>query len=273
MQRTFSTPTPVSLFVELRTGALVVHAEPTEETVVDVSGGHEDDVTVEQHGDEISVIANRRGNGFFGSSPQVSVRVSLPQDSRLSTKLGSADLRVEGRVGATKVRTGSGDVQIDEVAAEASFEAGSGDIQVDVVNGSLQVKCGSGDVVLDRLGGPTEVSTGSGDVTVGSAQQSLSVKSGSGDLRAREAHGDVVLNTASGDLVVDRLDGGQLTARNVSGDIHVGIPAGVPVWTDISTMTGSVRSNLHGAGEPGEGEDYIELRAKTVSGDIVLEQL
>jgi hypothetical protein len=34
-----------------------------------------------------------------------------------------------------------------------------------------------------------------------------------------------------------------------------------------------VRSDLEGAGEPEEGQDYIELRAKTVSGDIQLEQL
>jgi DUF4097 and DUF4098 domain-containing protein YvlB len=273
MQRTFSTPTPVSLFVELRAGDLVVHAGAAEETVVDVSGGDADDVTVEQHGDEISVVAGRRGNGFFGSSRQVSVHVSLPQDSRLSTKLGSADLRVEGRVGATKVRTGSGGVQVEEIAADASFEAGSGDIQVDLVTGSLQVKSGSGDVVLGRVEGPAEVSTGSGDVSVGSAEQSLNVKSGSGDLRAREAHGDVVMGTASGDLVVDRLHRGQLSAKNVSGDIHVGIPAGVPVWTDVTTMTGSVRSDLQGAGRPEEGQDHIELRAKTVSGDIELRQL
>jgi hypothetical protein len=52
----------------------------------------------------------------------------------------------------------------------------------------------------------------------------------------------------------------------------VGIPSGVPVWTDVSTLTGSVTSNLVGAGEPAEGQPYVELRAKTVSGDVRLEQ-
>jgi DUF4097 and DUF4098 domain-containing protein YvlB len=66
---------------------------------------------------------------------------------------------------------------------------------------------------------------------------------------------------------------GQLTAKNVSGDIRVGVPAGVPVWTDITSLTGSVRSNLEGVGEPEEGQDFIELRARTVSGDVHLEQL
>ena len=108
---------------------------------------------------------------------------------------------------------------------------------------------------------------------VTSAHEALSVKSGSGDPRIREALEDVVLNTASGELVVDRMRRGQLTAKNVSGDIRVGVPAGVPVWTDITSLTGSVRSNLEGAGEPEEGQDFIELRARTVSGDVHLEQL
>ena len=72
---------------------------------------------------------------------------------------------------------------------------------------------------------------------------------------------------------MDRMRRGQLTAKNVSGDIRVGVPAGVPVWTDITSLTGSVRSNLEGAGEPEEGQDFIELRARTVSGDVHLEQL
>ena len=116
-------------------------------------------------------------------------------------------------------------------------------------------------------------STGSGDVAIGTASAPVSVKSGSGDTRIKQASEDVALSTASGDLVVDRIGRGHLKAKNVSGDIKVGVPAGVPVWTDITCMSGTVRSTLDGAGEPAEGQDFIELRAKTVSGDVVLEQL
>ncbi len=272
MQRTFSTPTPVSLFVELRSGDLVVRTSETAETVVEVSGRDADDVMVDQHDGEVTVIA-RHGSEFFGSSRQLSVNVSMPRDSRLSTKLGSADVRVEGRLGETRLRSGSGDVRIDELGADASIETGSGDVQVDAVAGALLVKSGSGDVTLDRLASPAEVSTGSGDVLVVSAREALAAKSGSGDLRVRDALADVVLSTASGDVVVDRMGVGQLTAKNVSGDIKIGVPAGIPVWTDITSTTGSVRSNLEGAGQPQDGQDFIELRARTVSGDIYLEQL
>ncbi len=271
MERRFSTPHPVSLFVELRTGDLVVRAGDSAESVVEVTTKDEDGMTVDQHGDEIVVIASQ--GGFFGSSQHASVRVSVPTDSRLSTKLGSAGVRVEGRIGDTVVKTGSGDVEIDEISADARIETGTGTIRVGAVAGRLLAKSGSGDVVLDRIGGQAEVSTGSGDVLVAAAQQAVVVKSGSGDLRVRDALEDVTLSTASGDLAVDRVHRGQLTAKNVSGDISVGVPAGVPVWTDVTTMTGRVRSNLQGAGQPEDDQDFIELRATSVSGDVTLEQL
>lgn len=273
MQRTLSTPGPVSLHVELRSGDLVVATADVLETVVDVSGDEADQVAVDQHGGRITVIGPKGGRGFFGgSSRDLTVHVTMPHDSRLSTKLGSADLRVDGRLGETSVKAGSGDVRIEELGAQTLVETGSGDVTVDVVRGPLQVKSGSGDVTVDRSHAPVQVATGSGDVVLVVADEPVSAKSGSGDLRVREAQRDLSLTTASGDLVVDLLHRGRLDARNVSGDIRVGVPTGLPVWTDITSMTGSVRSDLHGAGEPAEGQDFVELHARTVSGDVHLQQ-
>jgi hypothetical protein len=81
------------------------------------------------------------------------------------------------------------------------------------------------------------------------------------------------MSTGSGDLHIGAAHRGRLTVKGASGDVRVGIPAGVPVWTDISTLSGSIHSDLRGAGEPAAGADHIELRAKTVSGDIVLSQI
>jgi hypothetical protein len=38
-------------------------------------------------------------------------------------------------------------------------------------------------------------------------------------------------------------------------------------------VSGTIRSNLKGAGQPEEGHDHIEVRAKTVSGDIALSEV
>jgi hypothetical protein len=273
MHKTFDTPEPVQLYVELGSGDLVVNAEEIAETTVDVTGKDADDVVVEQRGAEIVILGKQQRGGFFGGSRDLDVRVTMPSSSRLTTKLGSADVRVTGQLGGAMLRTGSGDMDLQTVHGEVRVESGSGDLAIDEVTGRLEVKTGSGDIRLQRLHGPGQVATGSGDVSIGSADEPVQVRSGSGDLRVREAHDDVSLNTASGDLVVDVIHRGQLTAKNVSGDIRVGIPGGVPVWTDISSVTGSVRSDLEGAGEPADDQDYIELRARTVSGDVHLLQL
>jgi hypothetical protein len=272
MQKTFSTPAPVSLYVEIGSGELVLTAENTDETVVEVDGKNADEVTVDQRGDEILIVAKPLRGGFFGSSRDLTVVVSMPSDSRLSTKLGSADVRAQGRLGETSLKTGSGDVRLQETGEAAFIETGSGDVQLDVASGPLRVKSGSGDVTVGSAKDAVNISTGSGDVLIDVADGPVLVKSGSGDMRIRDAKEDLSLSTASGDLVVDRAHRGQLAAKNASGDIRVGIPAGVPVWTDVSSVTGSVRSSLEGAGEPAPGQDYIELRAKTVSGDVYLEQ-
>lgn len=273
MHKTFDTPGPISLYVELGSGKIDVDAGDVTTTTVTVDGKNADDVTVEQRGNEIAVIAPKRGMGFFGSYDDLRVRVTMPSLSELGTKLGSADLAATGCLGASRIKSGSGDVRVDEVRGDTVVESGSGDIEIDAVDGALRVKSGSGDIEVTRVHGSAVISTGSGDVELGTARGHVEVKSGSGDLSVKEALADLALTTASGDLVVGAFHRGSLKAKNVSGDIHVGIPANIPVWTDISCVTGSVTSTLQGAGKPAEGQEFIELRANTVSGDIALEQL
>lgn len=273
MEKVFETPTPTALYVEIGSGALTVHTDDGNQTVVDVNGRDAEEVLVEQRGGEIVVIAPPRRSGFFGtSSRELDVHVSMPHNSSLRTKLGSADLRVMGRIGDAMLKSGSGDLSIERIDGDASIATGSGDVDLEEARGSIEMKSGSGDITVEKIGGDASISTGSGDVDLGQADGSVEVKSGSGDLRLREVQKDVVFSTASGDLVVDLVRRGQVFAKNASGDITIGVAAGVPVWTDVNTVTGSVRSSLQGAGQPEEGQDYIELRAKTVSGDIYLEQ-
>lgn len=271
MHKQFPTPGPTSLYVEIGSGNLTVHSDDVVDTTVDVNGRDADATVVEVRGDRVVVVAPQRRTGFLNGSHDLEVHVTLPHDSRLTTKLGSADVTVSGRIGEAEVRTGSGDVQIEQLSADALVETGSGDIEVGEVRGDLLVKSGSGDVHVGRLDGAGSVSTGSGDVHVDSAARPLQAKSGSGDMVVDEAQQDLALHTASGDVVVGRMHRGELRANNVSGDICVGILAGVPVWTDVTTLTGCIESSLAGAGRPEEGQDYIEIRAHTVSGDIRLE--
>lgn len=272
MHHSFETPDPIVLYVELDSGDLRIQAEEVTETTIVVDGPDAEDVTVEQRGEQIAVIAPRKRGGFMGGSDLV-VTATIPTGSDLATKLGSADLVATGRYGQARVKTGSGDLRIDELGGDARVEAGSGDITINSALGALTLKSGSGNVNVDQVAGSTTISTGSGDVSLGTTRAATQVKSGSGDVDVRQAHADLDTATASGDVTIGAFHQGSLATKCVSGDLRVGIPAGIPVWTDIHTLTGDVRSRLAGAGQPEEGQPFIELRATTVSGDVYLEQL
>jgi DUF4097 and DUF4098 domain-containing protein YvlB len=273
MQRQFDTPEPIGLFVEIGKGRVRVHATDTPTTDVELRGPGADEVEVTFEGNDLRIIGPSRNNAFFGREQEVDVEVTLPTDSNLAVKTGSADITVDGQVADSRLKTGSGDVRCDTFSGAASAETGSGDVEVAEALAELRIKSGSGDVSVGTCVKELNVSTGSGDVEIGTANARTVVKTGSGDLKVVTANADVSLSTGSGDLTVGTARRGRVSAKGASSDVRIGIPAGTPVWADINTVTGKVRSNIESVGAPQEGQDHLELEARTVSGDILLTQV
>lgn len=269
----FETHEPVDLFVENGSGSVTITALEATETTVEVTGRHADETIVKQDGTQVSVIAPKMRSGFLGGDNKLDMEIRVPTDSTLVVRTGSADVTATGSYRGGQVKSGSGDVTIEILDGPSVVETGSGDIRIDTADQELKVKSGSGDVRVQYAGGAIAVSTGSGDIEIGTSTAPAVVKTGSGDLDLGEARDDVLMSTGSGDLTIRTARRGKLTAKGASGDVQIGVPAGVPVWTDLSTVSGDIRSGLEGVGEPEEGADHIELRAKTVSGDIVLTQV
>ncbi len=128
-------------------------------------------------------------------------------------------------------------------------------------------------MTVEQVDGTSSVSTGSGDVELGTTKAPTVVKTGSGDLEIGYAKEGVSMSTGSGDMRIRHASKGKVSAKGASGDVLIGIPAGTPVWTDLTTVSGDISSDLQGAGQPEPGADYVELRAKTVSGDIHLTEV
>jgi DUF4097 and DUF4098 domain-containing protein YvlB len=266
----FSTPTPVHLELDNGSGHVVVRATETAETTVEITGRHADEVQVDHDNETIRVRPPRPRLGFFSGDQSLDITVVSPVGTSLDIRVGSADVDVTGPVGRSRLRSGSGDVSIEQARASVSLEAGSGDLRVGRVSGDLGAKSGSGSVTVADVGGTATVVAGSGDVTIGIAGMSTVVRTGSGDLEVGDIAGDVSLTTGSGDLTVRNARSGRLSAKGGSGDVHVAVPRGLPVWTDITTVTGRVVSDLESVGQPAEGAPHLEVRARTMSGDVVL---
>jgi DUF4097 and DUF4098 domain-containing protein YvlB len=90
----------------------------------------------------------------------------------------------------------------------------------------------------------------------------------SGDIVVRDARADVSTNSVSGDQRLEAVSGGTVNAKAVSGDILIGVRRGARVYLDCNTLSGETRSELEPTGEVGDEGPLVELRAKTVSGDI-----
>jgi DUF4097 and DUF4098 domain-containing protein YvlB len=270
----FETHEPVDLYVELGKGEVNVSATDTTATTVEVAGRESERVEVFQDGRQISVLGPK-GNrgGFFGSEPSYTVTITLPTHSNTVLKTGSADVTLDGTFGHGQVKSGSGDCRLDTFDGPLVVETGSGDVVLSRAGAELRVKSGSGDVDVAQADGILSVSTGSGDVEIGTTHGQAVVKTGSGDLEIGHASDGVSMSTGSGDMKIGTATKGKFSAKGASGDVLIGVPAGIPVWTDLTTISGSIHSDLRGAGQPEPGADYIELRAKTVSGDIQLHEV
>jgi DUF4097 and DUF4098 domain-containing protein YvlB len=111
----------------------------------------------------------------------------------------------------------------------------------------------SGDSMLERVGGRLRVNSVSGDVTVREAKEGVKVESVSGDVRLESVEsGDVELNS-------------------ISGDLQVGIRRGSRLAVDANAVSGDLRSDIDlesDAGAAGDDGPLVDLRARTISGDL-----
>ncbi|MCL2542530.1 MAG: DUF4097 domain-containing protein [Nocardioidaceae bacterium] len=263
----FDTPKPPTLVVAVRDGRVVVTAADVTTTTVHLSGPRADEVRVEQRGDRIVVIGPKP-RGLAGAT-DVDYEIRAPLDSELVAHSASATIASVGRLGAARVKASSGEIVLDDLSGAGVVSTGSASITVGEVAAGLRVRTGSGRVTV---GAATQaaVSTGSGDVRVGRLVGRLVVKSGSGDLEVDDAEGEIAFTTGSGDIVVRRSRGGRITSKGASGDVRIGVADGVAVWTDIAAHIGRISSTLPRMGEPERGAPYVEIRAITATGHVVL---
>lgn len=265
MEKSFEVTGPVELEVRLASGEVVV--DPTLDGRVEVElEGHDEEsqrlveaarVELRDGGGRARVLVDvpQRRGGFgislvFGRQG-VSCRVRCPVETAVTVRTKSADVDVQSRVDSLTVTTASGDVRAREVTDGVNVKSASGDVRVGDVGGGLNVQTASGDVEAGAVRGPVNVATASGDVSVDAAAENVNVNTVSGDQR----HGAVL--------------SGHVSANSVSGDVAVGVRRGSQVYLDCNTLSGDTSSELEISGDAPAGDGpLVEIRAKTVSGDI-----
>jgi len=279
--RTESFPTPGRLRLDIRLGAGEIRLASGQagETTVTLEPLRDNDdsqaavadarVELRDRADGHEVLVDVRARGLRNA--EVLVEIRCPDGADVKAKSGSADVEGDGRFGSVEVQTASGDVQFSEIAGAAHVDVASGDVQLARIGGELRVNSASGDVQVGSVDGDSKINSASGEVQLGRAGGSLEVNSASGEVQVREAGTGVSVNTASGDQTIGSVAQGNVVLKSASGDLKVGIREGSTLWVDARSRSGEVRSELPVSDAQPEGDaPHIELRARTMSGDIAV---
>jgi DUF4097 and DUF4098 domain-containing protein YvlB len=220
---------PVDLQVRVHSGSVRVLAAATQTATVALDGSDRLLAATQvefDHGALSVIVPDRLGLGSNGS---LDVTVEVPEGSSCLVHTASADVSCTGELSALDVHTASG-----EVSAE-------------------------------RVSGLARVVTASGDVEVGAAGEAR-VETASGDVRIEQADGAVTVRTASGDVWIAQTSGRQTEVKSASGDISVAVAPGIGVYLDLSSLSGTVSSELDPAQE-NAGAD-LTVQCRTISGDV-----
>jgi len=221
-------------------------------------------------GDDGIVAVTVDGNGDKYTVEQVGDTVVVRPEKGFLKRMFSSDIVVAVPSGTEiEANAASGDVTIEVTAGDLAIATASGDVRIRRIDGSARIKVASGDVGVDHIAGTLNLISASGDLRVHSVDGDVIVKTASGDVNIGRVGGTASLNSASGDLRIGRLDGGDVRAHTLSGEVIVGIPPRRRIELDMQSVSGSLRNNLpEGDGSPPEAS--IRVRAVSVSGDVTL---
>ena len=263
MQKSFDVSGPVRVDVSLNAGEVDVDPSLDGRVEVELTARDSqsqqlvDAARVELRGSgeraEIVVHVPARPLASLFSRQTISCRITCPAGSDLKARTKSADVHARGTLGNVDIATASGDAQISDTLGELSMKSASGDLTAASIGGRATVNTASGDVTIESVAGNVDANAVSGDIEIGSALSGVKA------------------NSVSGDTTIDMVSAGQVAANAVSGDIRIGVRRGSRVHLDCSTLSGDARSELElGADEPEGDGPFVDLKARTVSGDIMI---
>ena len=255
---------PITTSITLAEGSATVTAHESDRVLVEIkpaqrkSDGDTDAADlarVEFENGHLRVIAPEKPqNWLFKKQIGVHVSVKVPVGSDVSVKSTSAPISLHGRLGPVSINTVAGSATIEQ-ASSVRANTVSGSVSVIDASDEFRANTASGQVKADRVGGDFTAKTVAGAVI------------------AEKVEGSSRINTLSGAIELGALKSGVCRANTVSGRISLGIVAGTDVWMDLDAKAGTVTSEL-AAGDtspaPGDSGTSLEVRARSVSGDIYL---
>lgn len=283
--RSFESPRPVVVTLELSVASVQVAATDRSETTVEVAPtdpGRRDDLLaaertrVEFAEGHLAVRTPRtwRRYSWLSDGGSIDVRIGCPTGSALTVAGPVVRVWCTGRYGPVQAATALGDIGVEDARSVALKVSGLGDVTIGRVEHDARISTGSGAVRLTSAGGEVEVKNSNGGTWIGHVAGPTRVQAANGDIVVDIAAAEASAKTANGRVHLGRVERGEVVAESGCGRVEVGIAAGVAAWLDLQTgYGGQVHNGLDDTSPPEPGEPVVRVRAHSGAGDVSISRV
>ncbi|MEX2469908.1 MAG: DUF4097 family beta strand repeat-containing protein [Pseudohongiellaceae bacterium] len=241
VERIFEVEPGGTLYIESDPGAIEVNSWDQERVRIRATDADDFDIEMEQRGNDVSVIAERR-NGFFNfGRNNIRFQVDVPTRYNLDLNTSGGGIRVGPISGDVYADTSGGSIEIDEVTG--------GDVEVDTSGGRIRIGNVDGSVIADTSGG---------SINIGNVTGYVEADTSGGSITIGDVGGDITADTSGGGIDVGR-SGGRVELDTSGGTIRAGWAEG-PISVDTSG------GNIFLAGSA------VRVEADTSGGNIEVER-
>ncbi|MEZ0106566.1 DUF4097 and DUF4098 domain-containing protein YvlB [Catenulispora sp. EB89] len=283
---TFSTPTAITVTLDLYVADVRIAASDRADTVVevrpsdpgkaaDVKAAENTRVEYDEATRSLTVVTRRPRNRFVNFSSKrpesIDLLIEVPTDSDLRAEAVIGEFQSVGVLGTVALKTEIGGVRLAQTGP-VNVRTGVGEITVEEVSGAAEVTCGSGVIRIGAVDGVAEVSNSNGKAIVGVVTGAATVRSANGDVHVDRALSDLTATTSNGEVRIGEVVRGKVTATSKNGYVEVGVREGSAAWLDLNAGVGRVHNELDAADEPAAGEpvDKVEIHASTKLGEVAV---
>jgi len=164
------------------------------------------DITIERNGDEVSVIAEQKGSGFFSMTrrPSVSFRVYVPFNAIASGRTSGGYVAASDLTNGIDLRTSGGSVTATNITGEIALRTSGGRIEIINLSGIIDARTSGGSIDANQLYGEAELRTSGGSIDLNNMAAKFSARTSGGNIRAslNTFDEDVDLRTSGGNINV-----------------------------------------------------------------------
>lgn len=279
----FETPGPISVTLELVAADIEITSSDRTDTVVTIrpssdseaSAQAAEQTSVEFKNGKLLVKAPKPRRGLFSRSRSaedekdsaIHVAIELPAGSDLSGEAALGYLTGRGRLGNCRFTSACGSVQLEETAG-LRVEAALGDVRVGRVSGNADINATHGNLKIDYIDGSARIKNLSGTTAIGDVTGDLRLTATNGEVSVGRAHGGVEAKNTNGDIYIGEVARGEIVLETTRGSVGVGVREGTTAHLDARSLIGGVHNALDDSAAPGDPAATVQLRTRTVIGEI-----